>query len=603
MKEYINGSVLYAGVNDHQIDLFEGQYKVPHGMSYNSYVILDEKTAVLDTVDRRFSGEWLDRVREALQGRRPDYLVVHHMEPDHSSSITDFLAEYPDAKIVGNAKTFAMMSQFFDRDFSGNSVVVQDGDTLDLGKRRLTFIFAPMVHWPEVMVSYESADKILFSADGFGKFGARDFDEPWADEARRYYIGIVGKYGMQTQALLKKAAALDIRLICPLHGPELKDNIASCLDFYNKWSSYTAETDGILVAYTSVYGNTRKAVTLLAEKLRKKGCRDLKVMDLARCDLSEALAEAFRREKLILATTTYNMELFPFMDEFIHKLVSHNFCGRTVGLIENGSWAPAAAKLMREKLSVCKNLTFAENSVRIKSALNSESAGQLEKLADEFCASYSSGAADFSGRTAESGYDMNALSNIGYGLYLVTSADGAKDNGLIVNTVTQLTSAPLKVAVSVEKGAYSYQIIKTTGILNVNCLSTDTPFSVFERFGFASGRDKNKFDGVNCIRSANGLAVLPEYANSFLSLKVTDCVDLGTHAMFLCEVTEARVLSGKATMTYSDYHTRVKPKPAAEGKKGWVCKICGYVYEGEELPADFICPICKHGAADFERIQ
>ena len=381
----ITKDIIYIGVNDREIDLFEGQYVVPEGMSYNSYAIIDEKIAITDTVDAAFTEEWLGNIRNALGDRKPDYLIIHHMEPDHSSNIVNFMTEYPEATIVSSAKAFSMMKNFFGTDFEDRRIVVGGNDTLSLGAHELTFVTAPMVHWPEVIVSYDSKDKVLFSADGFGKFGALDADEDWACEARRYYFGIVGKYGAQVQLLLKKASALDIEIICPLHGPVLKENLGYYLDLYNTWSSYGVESDGIVIAYTSVYGNTKKAVMMLEEMLKAKGCPKVAVTDLARDDMAEAVEDAFRYGKIVLATTTYNGEIFPFMREFINHLTERNFQNKTVAFIENGSWAPLAAKVMKEMLEKSKNLTFAENTVKIMSALNAESTAQLEALADELC--------------------------------------------------------------------------------------------------------------------------------------------------------------------------------------------------------------------------
>ena len=593
----ITNDIKYIGVNDHKVDLFEGQYKVPNGMSYNSYAIIDEKIAVMDTVDAAFTHEWLDNIENALDNRKPDYLIVQHMEPDHSANIANFVKAYPEAKIVSSAKAFVMMKNFFGTDFTEKQIVVAEGDTLSLGKHVLSFVGAPMVHWPEVIVTYDSTDKVLFSADGFGKFGALDINEPWADEARRYYIGIVGKYGAQVQALLKKAAGLDISMICPLHGPVLKENLGYYLGLYNTWSSYQSEEDGIVIAYTSIYGNTKKAVVQLAEKFKAKGCPSVKVYDLARSDMSAVVADAFRYSKLVLATTTYNADIFPFMREFIDHLTERNFGGRTVAFIENGSWAPMAAKVMKGMLEKSKNLTYAENEVKILSALNEESAEQLEALANELCREYLAK----QDATANKN-DLTALFNIGYGLYVVTSNDGKKDNGLIVNTVTQVTNTPNRLAVTINKENYSHHIIKQTGIMNINCLSVDAPFAVFEKFGFQSGRNVDKFKDCTPLRSDNGLIFLPRHINSFMSLKVEQYVDLDTHGMFICSITESRVITTAETMSYSYYYENVKPKPETEGKSGYVCKVCGYVYEGDELPADFVCPLCKHGAADFEKI-
>ena len=382
---FVTEDIRYIGVNDHDVDLFEGQYTVENGMSYNSYVILDEKVAVMDTVDAHFGVEWLQNLETELNGRRPDYLVVQHMEPDHSANIAVFMETYPEAQIVSSAKAFVMMQQFFGTDFPERKVVVGEGSTLKLGRHTLTFVTAPMVHWPEVIVTYDSTDKVLFSADGFGKFGALDVEEDWADEARRYYIGIVGQYGAQVQALLKKAAALDIAIICPLHGPVLNENLGYYLDKYNTWSSYAVEDEGVVIAYTSVYGHTKEAVEELAEKLNQRGCPNVVVADLARCDMAEVVADAFRYSKLVLATTTYNATIFPHMQSFIDHLTARNYQGRTVGMIENGAWAPMAAKVMKKMLETSKNLTYTDTTVTVKCALNDASRAQIDALADELC--------------------------------------------------------------------------------------------------------------------------------------------------------------------------------------------------------------------------
>ena len=594
----VTNDVKYVGVNDHEVELFEGQYVVPNGMAYNSYVILDEKTVVIDTVDRHFTHQWLDNVAAVLGDRKPDYLLIQHIEPDHAGNIDNFMKIYTDTRIVASAKAFTMMNQFFGTDYADRRIVVDEGDTLALGKHTLTFVAAPMVHWPEVIVSYDDFDKVLFSADGFGKFGALDVEEEWDCEARRYYIGIVGKYGAQVQRLLKKASGLDIQIICPTHGPVLTENLGHYLNLYNIWSSYQVESEGILIAYTSVYGHTQEAVQLLADKLRAKGCPEVVVKDLARDDMAEVVEDAFRYGKLVLATTTYNSDVFPFMRTFIDHLTERSFQNRTVALMENGSWAPQAAKTMKNMLAGCKNLTFTKHTVRILSALNDESRGQIEDLSDELCKEYLAR----QGETANKN-DMTALFKIGYGLYVVTSNDGNKDNGLIVNTVSQLTDNPFRVAVNINKANYSHHVIKQTGIMNVNCLSVDAPFQVFQNFGFQSGRAVDKFADITPLRSDNGLVFLPRYINAFFSLKVEQYVDLDTHGMFICSITEARVISDAETMTYTYYQKNVKPKPDTQGKKGYVCKVCGYIYEGDELPDDIVCPLCKHGAVDFEPIE
>lgn len=595
----ITNDILYVGVNDHQVDLFEGQYVVPNGMAYNSYVIKDEKIAVMDTVDAKFTHEWLDNIEKVLDGAKPDYLIVQHMEPDHAANIHNFMKTYPDTTVVANKKTFCMMENFFrSMNLEGQKLEMENGQSLSLGKHVLTFVFAPMVHWPEVMVTYDSTDKVLFAADGFGKFGALDVEEDWDDESRRYFIGIVGKYGKQVQNLLKVAATLDIQIICPLHGPVLKENLGHYLEKYNIWSSYAVEDEGVVIAYTSVYGNTKKAVELLANKLQEKGCPKVVVYDLARDDMSKAVADAFRYGKLVLATTTYNAELFPFMHTFIDHLVERNYQNRTIGLIENGSWSPTAAKIMKKMFEKSKNITWLENQVTIMSSLSDENVEQMDKMAEELCKEYIAQSPERANKN-----DLTALFKIGYGLYVVTSNDGTKDNGLIVNTVTQLTDNPNRIAVNINKANYSHHVIKKTGVMNVNCLSVEAPYEVFQNFGFQSGRTVDKFANWPAYRSDNGLMFLPKYINAFMSLKVEQYVDLDTHGMFICTVTEARVMSDKETMTYTYYHNNVKPKPQTEGKKGFVCKICGYIYEGDVLPDDYICPLCKHGVADFEPIE
>ena len=594
----ITNDILYVGVNDHQVDLFEGQYVVPNGMAYNSYVIKDEKIAVMDTVDAKFTHEWLDNIEKVLDGAKPDYLIVQHMEPDHAANIHNFMKVYPDTTVVANVKTFAMMENFFrSMNLEGKKLEVESGQSLSLGKHVLTFVFAPMVHWPEVMVTYDSTDKVLFAADGFGKFGALDVEEDWDDESRRYFIGIVGKYGKQVQNLLKVAATLDIQIICPLHGPVLKENLGHYLEKYNIWSSYSVEDEGVVIAYTSVYGNTKKAVEVLANKLQEKGCPNVVVYDLARDDMSKAVADAFRYGKLVLATTTYNAEIFPFMHTFIDHLVERNYQNRTIGLIENGSWSPTAAKIMKNMFAKSKNITWLENQVTIMSSLSDENVEQMDNMAEELCKEYIAQSPERANKN-----DLTALFKIGYGLYVVTSNDGTKDNGLIVNTVTQLTDNPNRIAVNINKANYSHHVIKKTGVMNVNCLSVEAPYEVFQNFGFQSGRTVDKFANWPAYRSDNGLMFLPKYINAFMSLKVEQYVDLDTHGMFICTVTEARVMSDKETMTYTYYHNNVKPKPQTEGKKGFVCKICGYIYEGDVLPDDYICPLCKHGVADFEPI-
>ena len=599
MKNKVTDSIFYIGANDHEIDLFEGHFDVPLGMAYNSYIIRDEKTAIMDTIDQHKTDEWLANIKEVLGDAAPDYLVVQHMEPDHSASVEAFLKVYPNTVVVGNAKTFKMIGQFFPKMAPMKTLEVKNNDTLDLGSHKLTFVFAPMVHWPEVMMTYESSEKILFSADGFGKFGALDVEDPegWACEARRYYFGIVGKYGAQVQAVLKKAAALDIQIICPLHGPVLDEDLGYYIGLYDTWSSYLPEEDGVCIAYTSVYGHTKAAAEELARQLREAGVPKVALNDLAREDIYECVEDAFRYDTLVLATTTYNAGIFPYMREFIGHLTERNFQNRRIALIENGSWAPTAMKVMKEMLSSCKNLTFTQYHVSIMSALNDESKAALDALAEELAEPY-----EKREPAPEPQKDPTALFKIGYGLYVVTCNDGKKQNGQIVNTVSQIASNPERVAVSLNKANYTAEVVKKTGIMNVCTLNEQTPFQEFRHFGFQSGRNVDKFaDYTHYDVATNGVAYLTKYANAFISLKVCDTVDMGSHWMFICDITESVVLNSVETMTYSFYQKNVKPKPEAE-KKGWVCDICGYVYEGEVLPEDFICPLCKHPASDFSKL-
>ena len=594
MKE-INKDIFYVGVNDHKIDLFEGQYIVPNGMAYNSYVIRDELIAVMDTVDVNFYDEWMNNIKEVLGSNKPTYLIVQHMEPDHSANIMRFLEEYPETFVVGNTKTFKMIEQFFHKEIK-HTLVVNDGSSLNLGTHDLTFVFAPMVHWPEVMVTYDALTKVLFSADGFGKFGALDVDEDWACEARRYYFGIVGKYGAQVQTLLKKASTLDIKMICPLHGPMLSENLGYYLGLYNIWSSYQNESEGVAVFYTSVYGHTKAAALLLAKKLKENNAPKVVVVDLARCDMAEAVEDAFRFGKIVLATTTYNAGIYPFMNDFINHLLERNFQNKKIAIVENGSWGPVVARVIKDKLKDSKNIEFVEPTVKILSSMNENNLEEIDKVVASLCEEYKA-----KKEIEKDQLDPKALFKIGYGLYVVTSNDGTRDNGCIVNTVVQLTDNPYRVAVNINKKNYSHSTIKATKKLNVNVLSQDAPFSVFENFGFRSGRDVDKFKDIEALHSSNGLAVLPKYINSYMSLVVESYVDLDTHGMFICKVVDSKVISSVETMTYNYYQANVKPRPV-EKKKGWVCKVCGYVYEGEELPDDFICPLCKHGASDFERL-
>lgn len=597
----VTDCIMYVGANDHDIDLFEGQYVVPNGMAYNSYVIMDDKITVMDTIDKRKTAEWMENLKEAFAGKSPDYLVVQHMEPDHSASIGAFMEKYPEATVVANKKTFKMIEQFFPGMEIKNTHEVENGDVLELGSHTLNFVFAPMVHWPEVMMTYESSEKILFSADGFGKFGALDADEDWACEARRYYIGIVGKYGPQVQNVLKKAAGLEIEKICPLHGPVLTEDLKYYIGLYDLWSGYVPETEGVCICYTSVYGNTKKAVEILADKLKGLGVNNVVVNDLARSDMAECVEDAFRYDTLVMATTTYNGDIFPFMHQFIDHLTERNFQKRRVAFIENGSWGPVATKIMKKHFEKSKDLRYANNEVTILSALNDESMAAIDDLAHELASEY------LPAELKEEKIDPTALYKLGYGMYVVTCNDGKKNNGLIVNTVVQVSDGPnAKIAVSVNKANYSCEVIRSSGVLNVCALNETAPFKIFEHFGFQSGKDVDKFDKEvfgHWEKATNGLPYLSRYANSYMSLNVIESVDTGSHRMFICEMTESKVLNDFSSMTYAFYHSNVKPKPV-EDVKGWVCDVCGYVYEGgDKLPEDYICPLCKHGASDFTYVE
>ena len=603
MISSITKDIIYVGVNDHDVDLFEGQYIVPNGMAYNSYVIMDERIAVMDTVDAHFGEEWLSNVKEALNGREPDYLVVQHMEPDHSANVANFVAAYPNAKIVGNAKTFAMIADFFDITIpEENKVAVANGESLSLGAHQLTFVFAPMVHWPEVMVTYDAKDKVLFSADGFGKFGALDVEEEWDCEARRYYIGIVGKYGAQVQALLKKAAELEIEMICPLHGPVWRKDIAWFLDKYIHWATYTPEDDAVVIAYASVYGGTENAANVLAAKLSELGVRNVQMYDVSVTHPSYILSECFRASHLVFISTTYNAGMFVTMENLVHDIVHHNLQNRTIALMENGSWAPTAAGLMRAEFQKLKNCTILDETVTIKSTLKEAQLADVDAMAQAIYDSMPKPAPAV--HTADAPVEKNAFFSFSYGLFVLTAREGEKDNGCIINTAAQLTDTPKRISIAVNKANYTHDMIRRTGVFNLSMLSTDAPFGLFQHYGFQSGRDVDKFADVKGMaRATNGVYYLPYSTNAFVSGKVTQEIDLGTHTLFIADVTEARVLSGAPSMTYSFYFANVKPKPAALTKQtGWVCKICGYVYEGETLPADFICPLCKHGAEDFEKL-
>ena len=606
----IREDLFWVGGNDRRLALFENVFPIPRGVSYNAYVMLDEKTVLFDTVDKSVSGVFFESLAHVLAGRKLDYLVVNHMEPDHAATMEELVLRYPEVKIVTNAKAVAMIKQFFTFDVDSRCVVVKEGDTLATGSHTLTFLMAPMVHWPEAMVTYDITTKTLFSADAFGTFGALsgnlfadevNFERDWLDDARRYYVNIVGKYGTQVQALLKKAATVDIDMICPLHGPVWRSNIAWFVDKYQKWSTYTPEEDAVMIAYASVYGNTENTANILAAKLAERGAKRIAMYDVSATHPSVIVAEAFRCSHLVFASTTYNAGIFCNMETALLDIAAHNLQNRTVALIENGSWAATSGKLMREILAKLKNITVLENTVSLKSSLKEEQLPALDALADAIIASMKK---EEEPAPMPEKLDGKAMFKLSYGLFVLTARDGAKDNGCIINTAAQLTSSPMRISITVNKANYTHDMIQKTGVFNVSVLSESTPFSVFQQYGFQSGRTADKLSGKE-PRTENGVAYLAEHANAVISGKVISTVDCGTHTLFIADVTEAHVLSREASATYAYYfeHIKPKPQPAAEKKKGYVCKICGYVYEGETLPPDFVCPLCKHGADDFEPLK
>ena len=601
----------WVGASDRRLALFENVYPISRGVSYNSYLLLDEKTVLLDTADSSVSGIFFENVEHVLNGRPLDYLIVNHMEPDHCALMQDLVLRHPDVKIVCNKKTLAMIKNFFTFDIDARAVIVGEMDTLCTGRHTFAFVMAPMVHWPEVMVTYDATTKTLFAADAFGTFGALggnlyadevNFQTEWLDDARRYYTNIVGKYGTQVQALLKKASTVQIDRICPLHGFVWRKNIGEFIDRYVHWSTYTPEEQGVMIAYASVYGGTENAANVLAAKLSELGVRNVQMYDVSVTHPSYILSECFRASHLVFISTTYNAGMFVTMENLVHDIVHHNLQNRTIALMENGSWAPTAAGLMRAEFQKLKNCTILDETVTIKSTLKESQLADVDAMAQAIYDSMPKPAPAV--HTADAPVEKNAFFSFSYGLFVLTAREGEKDNGCIINTAAQLTDTPKRISIAVNKANYTHDMIRRTGVFNLSMLSTDAPFGLFQHYGFQSGRDVDKFADVKGMaRATNGVYYLPYSTNAFVSGKVTQEIDLGTHTLFIADVTEARVLSGAPSMTYSFYFANVKPKPAALTKQtGWVCKICGYVYEGEELPADFICPLCKHGAEDFEKV-
>jgi len=611
----ISDDLIWVGANDRRLLLFEGVYSVPYGVSYNSYLLLDETTVLFDTADIAVQRQFMENVEKALESRKLDYLVLQHMEPDHSAVIVDILAYYPEVKIVCNAKTLEMIKQFFDIDIEPRAYIVKDGDTLDAGRHKLRFIMAPMVHWPEVMVTYDSTDKILFSADAFGCFGALngaifadevDFNKDFMDEARRYYTNIVGKYGDQVQALLEKVSAVDVGMICPLHGFVWRKNLGDFISKYMLWSSYAPEEYGVMIAYASVYGHTENAADILSSRLRDRGIKT-QMFDVSVTPASEILSASFRWSHLVFASTTYNAGIFVTMEALISDITAHNIQNRTVAIIENGSWAATSGSLIREQMAKCKNINILGRMISLRSGIKAAQLSEIDSLAEEIAATLPESAIakkDSPGVPAASNtVDMKTMFKLSYGLFILTACEDGKDNGCIVNTVTQITETPLRISVAVNKANHTHDMILRTGAFNVSILSESAQFKVFRQFGFQSGRNADKFAGSGYdTRAANGIRYIPENTTGIISASVAEAVDYGTHTLFIANVVQAFVISDEPSLTYQYYfdHVKPKPQPPKEDKKGFVCKICGYVYEGEELPDDMVCPLCKHGAADFE---
>ncbi|MCL1917581.1 MAG: flavin reductase [Peptococcaceae bacterium] len=647
----ITDDLTWVGANDRRLAMFEGVYSVPDGVSYNSYLLLDTQTVLFDTVDKAVQHRFLENVTKVLDGRELDYLVVQHMEPDHSAALQQIIALYPHVKVVCNAKILAFIKQFYDFDIDSYAYVVKENDTLNTGRHTLRFIMAPMVHWPEVMVTYDSADNILFSADTFGCFGALngavfadevDFTKDYMDETRRYYANIVGKYGTQVETLLNKAAALPVEMICPLHGFVWRKDIKDIISKYRLWSRYEPEDYGVMLAYASVYGNTENAVEILACRLRDNGIKTV-MFDVSVTPASNIVSAAFQWSHLVFASTTYNAGIFVTMEAVINDLTAHNIQNRTAAVIENGSWAAASGGLIRDKLKKCRNITVLENAISIKSSLKASQLSEIDLMADAIIATFpdavvakgearsrmaearpgrpglGEASSSLSKAQARSGADKPVLNHanhanhveyaalfkLTYGLFVLTARDRDKDNGCIINTVTQITESPLRIAAAVNKANFTHDMLVKTGEFNVSILSESVPFRMIKHFGFQSGKGLDKFaKGDAAARTNNGIRYVPEFTNGVISATVVEAVDYDTHTLFIADVTEAFVLSGEKSVTYQYYFDHIKPAPQIpkEDKKGFICKICGYVYEGDVLPDDFICPLCKHGVEDFEPI-
>ena len=608
--------LIWVGADDRRLVCFEGVYGVPDGVSYNSYLLLDEKTVLFDTVDKAVSGVFFENFGHALGGRALDYLVISHMEPEHAATIEELVLRHPEAKIVCNTKIQTLLAQFFSVDMTDRLVLMKEGDSLSTGRHNFVFVMAPMVHWPEVMMSYDTTDKILFSADAFGTFGAlngrlfadeTDFMNDSLDEARRYYTNIVGKYGPQVQAVLKKAAAPEINYVCPLHGFVWRKHFGDYLEKYLLWSSYTPEEKSVLLAYASVYGHTENTANILAAKLVERGVR-VRMYDTSVIQPSFIVSDAFRCSHLVFAATTYNAGVFVTMENLLHDIANHNLQGRKVALIENGSWAPTSGKLMRDILAPLKNMEFIGDGLTVRSSLRENQLSELDALADAIADDIrpKTAAVAPAAPAATLDVDNNVFMKFSYGVEVLTTRVDGKDYGCIINTAGQVAACdPKKITISVIKQNNTCDMVKKAGRFNISILSEDAPYKLFQRFGFQSGRDVDKFADVEWTeRMSNGIRYIPQYTNAVLSCEVIDVKDVETQVLYIANVVEAKLLSSAPSCTYGYYHAHIKPKknPAPEQVEGWVCKVCGYFHEGAELPADFICPLCKHGADSFEHV-
>lgn len=611
----VTNDLTWVGADDRRLACFEGVYGVPDGVSYNSYLLIDNKTVLFDTVDKAVSRTFFENVAHALGGRKLDYLVISHMEPDHAATIDELVLRYPDITIVCNSKIQTMLGQFFRLSDNLKYLVVKEGDTLSTGKHNFTFVMAPMVHWPEVMMTYDLTDKILFSADAFGTFGALngnlfndevDFFTDYLDEARRYYTNIVGKYGAQVQAVLKKAAALELNYVCPLHGFVWRSHFGDFLEKYLKWSSYTPEENGVMIAYASVYGHTENTVNILACKLAERGIKT-KVYDTSVTPASYILSDAFKYSHMVLASTTYNAGIFVTMENLVHDIANHNLQNRKVAILENGSWAAASGGLMKNALSGLKGTQFIGETISLKSDITDSQLAELDALADAIAADIKPPVRIF--EAAETGdalpVDNAVFTKFNYGVEVLTTRVDGVDYGCIINTAGQVASCdPKKITISVIKKNNTCDMVMKAGKFNISILTEETPYSLFQHFGFQSGRDVDKFaDCEYDERTANGIRYIPKYTNAVLSCEVIDVKDVETQMLYIANVVEAKVLSGDKSCTYAYYHAHIKPKknPAPEPKEGYVCKVCGYFHEGE-LPKDFACPLCHHGPEDFEHV-